>query len=160
VTGSDAASHVDPLDIDVASAIVVERSLADVTTFVLDPANLPKWLGYVRTATWETPPPVRLGSRLRVERSQRAGARTDVYEVCELAPGEQVSWRTIDDEPLTMTFAWRAVGERVTHMTLRYHVRGTGRWTAAAARVVMRRSMTRDLARLKKTIERDPTALR
>jgi len=145
----------DPLDIDVASSLVIERPLADVSAFTLEPANLPKWLKYAAAARWETSPPVRLGSLLRIDRSARTGASSDVYEVCEYTPGEQVSWRTVDDNPLTMTFAWRSIGERVTHMTLRYRVRGTGRWTAAAARMVMRRSMSADLARLRKALERD-----
>jgi len=144
------------MTVEVAVSEVIERPLETVAAFVVDPSNLRRWSKQVAAAEWTTDPPVRLGSRVRFRRTGRAGSAVDEYEVCEYDLGHQVALRSIDTTPATtITYTWRAVSDRVTHMTLRTRIDATARPgpVGSIQRVVVRRSTTRDLRALKRIVE-------
>lgn len=143
------------MTIDVAVTQVIERPVADVVAFVLDPANAHRWSKSVESAEWTTVPPTRLGSRVCFQRTGRVRSRTDEFEVCEYDPPEQVALRTVDTPSMTITCTWRPVGDRVTHMTLRStgEVGGLPALVPPVTRSVMRRSMTDDVGALKQLME-------
>lgn len=144
------------MTIDIAVGDVIERPSDEVAAFAIEPANAHRWIGHVEQAYWTTGPPTRLGSRIAFDTTSRAGSGSDEYEIYEWEPGERVAMKTVDARvPLTLTYEWRPVGGRATHMTLRYFNDGTGiaRLVAPITRAVMRRSMVADLGRLRKLLE-------
>lgn len=144
------------MSVEVAVSEVIERPVELVAAFVVDPSNLRRWAKQVAAAEWTTDPPVRLGSRVRLRRTGRAGSAVDDYEVCEYDLGHQVGLRSVDTTPTTtITYTWRAVSDRVTHMTVRTVIDSTSRPgpVESIQRVIVRRSTTRDLRALKRILE-------
>lgn len=144
------------MTVEVAVSEVIERHIEMVAAFVVDPSNIRRWVKQVAAAEWTTDPPVRLGSRVRFRRTGRAGSTVDDYEICEYDLGHQVALRSVDTTPTTtVTYTWRPVSDRVTHMTLRTRIDTTTRPgpIESIQRIVVRRSTTRDLRALKRILE-------
>jgi uncharacterized protein YndB with AHSA1/START domain len=79
------------------------------------------------------------------------------YEVVEWVPGERLVMRTADGPfPMETTYTSEPAGEGGTRMTLRNRGNPSGfaRLTGPVMERAMRRATTKDLARLKKVIER------
>ena len=144
------------MSIDITATIVIERPIAEVAEFAGDPSNAPTWYRRIDSAEWETEPPISLGSRIAI-RGTFLGRRLEyTYEVTEYTPGEQLAMRTAEGPfPMSTTYRWRAVGDRVTHMTLRNHgdPAGFARLAAPTMGWAMQRDMRQDLGDLKRLLE-------
>jgi hypothetical protein len=80
------------------------------------------------------------------------------YEVVELVPGERLVQRTAEGPfPMETTYTWDAVGTDSTRMTLRNRgePRGFSKVGAPFMEAAMRRANRKDLALLKKLMERE-----
>lgn len=144
------------VSVDVAVTAVIERPIDEVAAYVGDPMNIPQWGRRVDHAEWETDPPVRLGSRIRLRATVLGRSFEFTYEVSEYTPGEQVALRTrVGPFPVRTTYTWRPVGERVTHMVLRNESDPTGPASLASPLLaaLMRREMVRDLDELERRLE-------
>ena len=104
-----------------------------------------------------TPAPLRVGSRLAFV-AQFLGRRLAyTYEVVELVPASRFVMRTAEGPfPMETTYAWEAVGEGATRMTLRNRGEPSGfsKLVAPFMAAMMERANRADLARLKATLER------
>ena len=49
---------------DVVTEIVIDRPAEVVAAYTASPANAPAWSDNITSATWETSPPLRTGSRI------------------------------------------------------------------------------------------------
>jgi hypothetical protein len=79
------------------------------------------------------------------------------YEVVELVPGERLVMRTAQGPfPMETTYSWQAVDEGRTRMTLRNRGEpaGFGKVAAPVLAAAMRRANRKDLANLKRILER------
>ena len=79
------------------------------------------------------------------------------YEVVELVPGERLVQRTAEGPfPMETTYTWEAAGPDRTRMTLRNRgePRGFSKVSAPFMEAAMRRANRKDLALLKKLMER------
>ncbi len=144
------------MSIDVGATTVIERPIAEVSASAGDPAKVPEWSRRVVSAEWRTDPPTRLGSRILFHSRLLGRSRDDLFEVFEWTPGEQVALRTVASRfPITVTSTWRPVGDRVTHMAVRFHAepRGLRRLLAPLVRRIVRRALPRDLAALTQLLE-------
>lgn len=144
------------MTVDVAATIVIERPIGQVSTYSGNPAHAPEWYRRIDAAEWETDPPIKLGSRIRFRARFLGRTLEYTYEVVEYEPAEQVAMRTVDGPfPMSTTYTWRPVGDRVTHMTLRNHGEpsGFGKLASPFVSFMMRRAMTQDLADLKHLLE-------
>jgi uncharacterized protein YndB with AHSA1/START domain len=141
--------------VDVQVQTVVARPVAEVSAFAGDPGNAPEWYANIRSVTWLTEPPVRVGSRMDFV-AQFLGRRLAyTYEVVDLVPGERLVMRTAQGPfPMETTYTWQEVPGG-TRMTLRNtgEPAGFARVTAPAMELAMRRATTKDLARLKALLE-------
>lgn len=149
------------MSVDVTETVVVERPVAEVAEFAGDPSNAPTWYRRIRSAEWQTEPPISLGSRITFRARFLGKDLNYTYEVTEYTPGEQVAMRTSQGPfPMNTTYTWRPVGDRVTHMTLRNHGEPSGFSRPAAPLIAfaMRRAMRQDLADLKRLLERGAAA--
>ena len=144
------------MSVDVIDTIVIERPITEVAGYVGDASNMPHWCRRIDTAEWQTDPPIKLGSQ--IDFAARLLGRKLVRRsvVTEFTPGEQVAMHTPDSLfPIDTTATWRAVGGRVTHMTLRHHVEPQrfAQLAAPLLRTALRRACRRDLADLKRLLE-------
>jgi len=72
------------MNVDVETAIVIERPVGVVAGYAADPSNAPEWYVNIESVDWKTPRPCRTGSR--VEFVARFLGRTlrYTYELVEL----------------------------------------------------------------------------
>ena len=147
--------------VDVKTEIVIERPCAEVAAYAADPDNAPRWYVNIKSVEWVTPAPLRVGSRLAFV-AQFLGRRLAyTYEVVEHIPAARFVMRTAEGPfPMETTYAWEAVGEGATRMTLRNRGEPSGfsKLVAPFMAAMMERANRPDLARLKATLERSAPA--
>jgi len=96
------------------------------------------------------------GSLMRSAAKYPHTGTADTYEVVELVPGQRLVMRTADGPfPMETTYTWEPTGAGGTRMTLRNRGNPSGFVGLAAPLMekAMRRATTKDLARLKQTLE-------
>lgn len=108
------------MQVDVTTEIDIDRPRAEVAAFAADPDNATTWYGNIKSVRWQTPKPVRVGSRMTFEARFLGRSLAYTYEVRELEPGARVVMST-DEGPFPMetTYAWHDTPDGGTHMTLR-----------------------------------------
>ena len=144
------------MSVDVQVETTIERPLAVVAAFAIDPANAPEWYANIESVKWKTPPPVAVGSQMDFV-AQFLGRRLAyTYEVVELEPERRLVMRTADGPfPMETTYVWEPTAESSTKMTLRNRGNPSAfyRFAAPVMQRAMRRANTKDLARLKAMLE-------
>ena len=144
------------MPVDVQVETVIDRPVADVAAYAGDPTHAPEWYVNIREVTWQTQPPVAVGSRMDFVARFLGRRLAYTYEVVELVPGERLVMRTADGPfPMETTYTWEPAGEGATRMTLRNRGNPSGFAGMAAPTMErsMRRATTKDLARLKGILE-------
>lgn len=144
------------MKVDVLTEIEIDRPRTEVATFAGNPSNAPAWYVNIASVTWETPPPLAVGSRLAFIARFLGRRLAYTYEIVELIPGERLIMRTAQGAfPMETTYAWTAVGEDRTRMTLRNRGEPSGFSNIGAPLVAaaMRRANRKDLRRLKALLE-------
>ena len=144
------------MSVDVQVEVVIDRPLAEVGSFVGDPGNAPQWYSNIASVSWQTAPPVSVGSRMDFVAHFLGRTLGYTYEVVELDPNRRLVMRTADGPfPMETTYTWTEVDGGATRMTLRN--RGTpagfAKVTAPMMERAMRRATTKDLSRLKHLLE-------
>jgi carbon monoxide dehydrogenase subunit G len=148
--------------IDVTAQVEVGRPRAEVAAFMTDPANDPAWIGGVREVRLETPPPLRAGSRVaRV--AAFLGRRVEyINEITELDPDRVLDMRSVKAPfPMRVTYSFEdaaaAHGDGAATV-VRNRVQGDpGGFFALFGPLLaplVRRSVQRDLERLRDVLER------
>jgi hypothetical protein len=143
--------------VDVLSEIEIERPRAEVAAFAGDPSNAPTWYVNIESIEWETPPPLALGSRMAFVARFLGRRLAYTYEVTELVPEARLVMRTAQGPfPMETSYTWEALGPALTRMTLRNRgePRGFSRILAGPMAAAMRRANRKDLARLKRILEK------
>jgi hypothetical protein len=144
------------VNIDVTTDIDIERPRADVAAFAADPDNATAWYENIKAASWETPPPLQVGSRVAFEARFLGRRLAYTYQMRAFEPGERLVMST-DDGPFPMetTYTWSDTPSGGTHMTLRNRGRPAGFGSLAAPLMAaqVRRATARNLAQLKALLE-------
>ena len=145
------------MPVDVLTEIVIDRPPEVVGGYAADPSNAPEWYANIESVDWETSPPVRVGSRMAFVARFLGRRLAYVYEVVELEPNRRLVMRTSEGPfPMETTYTWRPDGPERTTMTLRNRGEPTGfsKVGAPLMAAAMRRANAKDLANLKKLLER------
>ncbi len=143
--------------VDVVVETVIDRPLPEVAAYAGDPSNAPEWYVDIESVEWRTPLPLAVGSQLDFVATVLGRRLAYTYEVVELVPEQRLVMRTAQGPfPMETTYEWRALDEGRTAMSLRNRGEpsGFGRVAAPVMAAGVRRSTTKDLARLKQLLER------
>ena len=145
------------MTVDVQSAIVINRPVSEVSRYAADPDNAPLWYVNIKSVEWVTPPPAQVGSRIAFVAHFLGRRLAYTYELVEFIPGVRLVMRTSEGPfPMETTYAWESSADGTTRMTLRN--RGTPAgfsvWFAPLMAVAIRRANRKDLALLKKRLEK------
>ena len=142
--------------VDVVTATTIARPVDEVSAYVADPTNAPEWYANIESVTWETEPPVKLGSKVAFV-ARFLGKRLGyTYEFVDYVPGERVVMRTAQGPfPMETTYTWSPAGDASTRMTLRNRGEPSGfsKLTAPFMATMMRRANRKDLAALRTLLE-------
>lgn len=105
--------------VDVTTSILIERPIATVAHFAIDPDNAPRWYENIESVEWETPRPLAVGSRIAFT-ARLLGKRLEyTYEIVDLVPLERLVMRMADGAfAMETTYAWEKLGKSLTRMTL------------------------------------------
>ena len=144
------------MPVDVLTETVIQRPLAEVADYAIDPGNAPEWYANIVRVEWETPPPLSVGSRLAFEARFLGRKLAYTYEIVDLQPGQRLVMRTAQGPfPMETTYTWTSEGPGATRMTLRNRGEPSGfaGVAAPAMSLAMRRANTKDLAALKRLLE-------
>ncbi len=142
--------------VDVQTSIEIEVPRAQVAAFVVDPANAPAWYVNIRSVTWETSPPVAVGSRMAFVAHFLGRRIAYTYEVREFVPGSRFVMSTAQGPfPMRTTYSWEDTQSGGTRMTLRNdgEPSGFGQLAAPMMAKAMRRANRKDLEKLKALLE-------
>lgn len=146
----------DLVSVDVQVEVVIDRPVVEVASFSGDPGNAPQWYANIASVSWQTPPPVSVGSRMEFVAHFLGRTLTYTYEVVELDPNRRLVMRTADGPfPMETTYTWTEADDEATRMTLRNlgTPAGFAKVTAPMMERAMRRATTKDLNRLKHLLE-------
>lgn len=143
------------MGVDVLTQVEIARARDDVASFASDPLNATKWYRNIDSVTWESSPPLAVGSRLRFRARFLGRTLEYTYEVVELVPTDRLVM-SMASGPFAMETSYRwedtALG---TRMTLRNRGQPEGylRMLGGVVAAAMRRANRADLARLKALLE-------
>ena len=130
--------------------------MAEVSAYAADPTNAPAWYDNIESATWETDPPLRVGSRVAFVARFMGRQLTYTYEIVELVPEERLVMRTAEGPfPMETKYTWVSTAEGYTRMTLRNRGEPTGFFKLVAPIMVgaIRRANNKDLNQLKTILQ-------
>jgi uncharacterized protein YndB with AHSA1/START domain len=141
---------------DVPITITIDRPVDDVFRVLTTPEDTPKWSSNAVEESLTSPGPVGVGSTRRaVVRSFGGRTTTNETVVTEFEPNRRVAMRTIS-APVPFTAAWSFAsvpgGTRVD-WTWSFEFAGLLRLLAPAFGAYFRRSLRKDLDRLKRMME-------
>lgn len=144
------------MPVDVTTSTEIARPRAEVAAFAADPGNAPRWYENIDSVRWETVPPVAVGSRIAFVARFLGRQLAYTYEVRDLVPDERLVMSTAEGPfPMETTYTWIDVGGG-TRMTLRNRGEPAGltKLASPAVAAAMRRANRKDLAQLKRLLER------
>jgi hypothetical protein len=147
-------------EVDVRTEIEIGRPRHEVAAYAADPANATDWYENIESAEWRSPPPLAVGSRIAFVARFLRRRLAYTYEVTELVRDERLVMRTADGPfPMETAYEWTDTASGGTRMTLRNSGRPSGfsRVAAPLMAAAMRRANRKDLIRLKKILEREPS---
>jgi uncharacterized membrane protein len=143
------------MTVDVRTEITIDRPVDVVAEYAADPSNVPAWYVNIRSVTWETAPPLAIGSRVAFSARFLGRTLAYTYEIVELVPGERLVMRTAQGPfPMETTYTWTPDGD-ATVMALRNRgdPAGFSKLVAPFVASAMRRANRKDLERLKSVLE-------
>ena len=144
------------MPVDVQTEIVIARPRAEVAAYACDPDTATAWYSNINAVSWETPPPLAVGTRLRFVAQFLRRRLEYTYEVREHVPGERFVMSTAEGPfPMETTYTWHDVDETSTRMTLRNRGEPAGfaKVTGPVMAAAIRRANRKDLRRLKEILE-------
>jgi hypothetical protein len=143
--------------IDVETEVTIARPRAEVAAYASEPDNATEWYANIESAEWQTARPLAVGSRFAFVARFLGRRLAYVYEVKELVPGERFVMAT-SEGPFAMetTYTWADAGDGATVMRLRNRGEPSGFSSLMAPLMApaVRRANRKDLARLKRILER------
>lgn len=144
------------MSVDVTVEAIIKRPVEQVSAYAADPTNAPTWYVNIESVEWRTAPPVQVGSEMDFVARFLGRRMAYTYRVTDFVPGERLVMSTGRGPfPMETTYTWESVNGG-TRMTLRNTglPSGFARLGAAVIKKAVRRTTTKDLARLKAILER------
>ena len=142
--------------VDVKTDILIAVPVEEVSEYVANPDNAPEWYVNIKSAEWQTPKPLAIGSKIAFKAKFLGRQLSYVYEIIELVPNTKLVMRTADGPfPMETTYTWESTEASHTRMTLRNTGRPSGFSTLLAPFMAsaMKRANNKDLKLLKQILE-------
>ena len=142
--------------VDVTTEVVIAAPRERVAAFAADPNNATTWYENIVATTWETAPPLAVGTKLGFEARFLGRKMAYTYRVEEYEPGVRLVMRTAEGPfPMETTYEWADAPDGGTRMRLRNRGEPSGFARIASSMMVssMRKANRKDLDRLRMILE-------
>lgn len=146
-----------PPAIDVLVTEIIRCPVEVVADYASDPSHAPQWYANISDVEWETPPPLRVGTKVAFAAHFLGRELRYTYAIVEHTP-ESLVMRTAEGPfPMETSYRYESVADGTTRVTLRNRGTPSGfpRLAAPFIRMAMRRANSKDLRALKQILERD-----
>jgi hypothetical protein len=143
------------MSLDVVASVEIARPPEVVAAFQFEPENDPAWIGGVTTAERLTSGPMAVGSRVR-RRGGFLGRPIEwVMDVEELITGRRLAMHAVKSPfPMDVTYELDSSARgTLARIRIRGDARGPYALLGPLTPWLVRRSVTRDLRRLRKVLE-------
>lgn len=144
--------------VDVFTEITIKCPRNKVSAYAANPDHAPIWYVNIRSAEWQTPKPLKIGSKIAFKAQFLGKQLSYVYQIAAYIPGEILQMKTADGPfPMETTYTWETVDGNSTRMTLRNKGNPTGfsKLFAPFMSVMMKRANNKDLKRIKYVLENE-----
>jgi uncharacterized protein YndB with AHSA1/START domain len=148
------------MNVDVVTETTIDRPVAEVAAYTMDPSNAPEWYDNIESVEWETPQPARVGTKVAFVARFLGRRLAYTYELVDVVPGERLVMRTAQGPfPMETTYTWSPTDHDGTRMTLRNRGEPAGfsRVLGPFMKLAMRRANRKDLANLRRILEASAT---
>ena len=146
--------------VDIETSIEIAQPRVIVAAYAADPDNATSWYANIKQVTWQTDPPLTVGTEVAFV-AQFLGRRLAyTYKVIVFDPGSEFVMSTSQGPfPMTTTYTWADTATGGTRMTLRNRGQPSGfsRITAPMMASAMRKANNKDLNALKAILEHQST---
>lgn len=142
--------------VDVFTEININRPIAQVSEYAMNPDHAPEWYVNIDSAEWKTLKPITIGSQIAFKAKFLGRELAYIYEIIEYEPGKKLVMRTAQGPfPMETTYTFESLGEDVTRMTLRNAGQPTGfsKVFSPFMATMMRRANMKDLKKIKNILE-------
>jgi carbon monoxide dehydrogenase subunit G len=140
---------------DVTVSTQIDRPTAEVAQFAMNPENEPRWIGGIKSARLLSPPPLGVGAQVERVAAFLGKRFSYVLQADEYEPGHKVVMTTLRGPfPMRVTYRFDPAdqGTRVTNR-VEGDTGGFYRLAGPLMKLAVKRSLTRDLATLKRLLE-------
>ena len=143
--------------VDVKTEIVINKPLHLVSEYTSNPDNTPAWYVNIKSAEWQTPKPLTIGSHIAFIAHFMGKKLSYTYEVVEMTDVRFVMRTAQGPFPMETTYEWEKVNEQSTKMRLRNcgSPSGFSKLFAPFMSMMMRKANQKDLNLLKEILERN-----
>ena len=145
--------------VDVVTEITITAPRAQVAAYASNPDNAPIWYVNIKSAEWQSPKPLQIGSKVAFVAYFLGRRLAYTYEFTTLDPEEKLVMRTAQGPfPMETTYTWTSLPNGHTRMTLRNMGQPSGfsKLFAPMMARAMRKANEKDLHNLKRILETHP----
>ena len=142
--------------VNVVTEVIIERPVNEVAEYVANPDNAPSWYKNIKSVKWESPHPLKLGSKITFVAHFLGKVLEYTYLVSEYRPGEKLIMQTEQGPfPMQTTYTWIGIDRGKTKMVLRNtgSPSGFSKLISPFVSLMMRRANNHDLKKLKMILE-------
>ncbi|MEZ4849652.1 MAG: SRPBCC family protein [Bacteroidia bacterium] len=143
--------------VNVFTEILINKPLETVASYAANPDNAPIWYVNIKSAEWQTPPPLQVGSQVAFKAQFMGKELAYTYEIVELIPQQKLVMRTAQGPfPMETTYTWEKIADNQTRMTLRNagQPSGFGKILKPLMEMMMRKANMKDLENIKRILEK------
>ena len=142
--------------VNILTEIIIDVPIVKVAVYTSNPDNAPEWYDNIKSAVWESAPPLTLGSRIAFVAHFLGRKLSYTYEISELDLPTKLVMKTAQGPfPMETTYTWEKLSEVQTKMTLRNKgiPSGFSKLFAPLMGKMMRKANNKDLLKLKSILE-------
>lgn len=93
--------------VDVLTEIIIHCTRDQVSEYAANPDKAPEWYVNIQSVQWQTPKPMKVGSKIAFKAQFLGRQLAYVYEIAEYVPGKMLVMRTADGPfPMETTYTW------------------------------------------------------
>lgn len=143
--------------VDVFTEITIHCPRDHVSAYAANPDHAPEWYVNIKSAQWQTPKPLKIGSKVAFKAHFLGKELSYVYQITEYIPGERLTMKTADGPfPMETTYTWETIDGNATRMTLRNkgNPAGFSMLFAPFMSLMMKRANSKDLKKIKHLLEK------